>query len=74
MISTSLEQSVLSLPEPDRAQLVHLLLDSLDATSEADIQDIWLREARRRADDIDAGKVNLVSSAELEMQVQRLFK
>ena len=74
MISTSLEQSVLSLPEPDRAQLVHLLLDSLDATSEPDIQDIWLCEARRRADDIDAGKVKLVSSAELEMQVQLLFK
>ena len=74
MISTSLEQCVLNLPEPDRAQLVHLLLDSLDATSEADIQDIWLFEARRRADDIDAGKVKLVSSGELEMQVQLLFK
>ena len=65
---------MLSLPEPDRSQLVQLLLDSLDATSEADIHDIWLCEARRRADDIDAGKVKLVSSAELEMQVQLLFK
>ena len=74
MDSTSLEQSVLSRPKPDRAQLVHLLPDSLDATWEADIQDIWLCWARRRADDIDAGKVKLVSSAELEMQVQLLFK
>ena len=64
----------MGLPESDRAQLVHLLLDSLDATSEPDIQDIWLCEARRRADDIDAGKVKLVSSAELEMQFQLLFK
>ena len=55
----------MGLPESDRAQLVHLLLDSLDATSEADIQDILLSEARRRADDIDAGKVKLVSSDEL---------
>ena len=32
MISISAEQAVLSLPEPDRAQLAYLLLDSLDAT------------------------------------------
>ena len=50
----------------ERAHLVHLLLDSLDATSEPDIQATWLSEARRRADDIDAGKVKLVSGEELE--------
>lgn len=31
-------------------------------------------EARRRADDIDAGKVSLVSGEQLERQVQALFK
>ena len=54
--------------------MVHLLLDSLDAPSETDIQDLWLGEARRRADEIDAGKVNLVSGEQLERQVQALFK
>ena len=38
------------------------------------IQDIWLSEARRRADDIDAGKVKLVSGDQLERQAQALFK
>ena len=74
MNSTAIEQSVLGLPKPERAHLVHLLLDSLDTPSETDIQDIWLSEARRRADDIDAGKVNLVSGEQLERQVQTLFK
>ena len=74
MNSTAIEQSVLGLPKPERAHLVHLLLDSLDTPSEADIQDIWLSEARRRADDIDAGKVNLVSGEQLERQVQALFR
>ena len=74
MISTAIEQSVLGLPMSERAHLVHLLLDSLDATSEPDIQAIWLSEARRRADDIDAGRVKLVSGEELERQVQALFK
>ena len=74
MKSTAIEQSALGLPKPERAHLVHLLLGSLDAPSETDIQDSWLSEARRRADDIDAGKVNLVSGEQLERQVQSLFK
>lgn len=74
MPSTAIEQSVLGLPLSERAHLVHLLLDSLDATSEPDIQAIWLSEARRRADDIDTSKVKLVSGEELERQVQALFK
>ena len=74
MPSTAIEQSVLGLPLSERAHLVHLLLDSLDATSEPDIQAIWLSEARRRADEIDAREVILVSGEELERQVQALFK
>ena len=74
MTSTAIEQSVLSLPKPDRAHLVHLLLESLDDPSEADIQELWLEEARSRADEIDAGTVNLVSGEQLEQEVRALFK
>ena len=74
MIPTAIEQSVLGLPKSQRVHLVHLLVDSLDALSEPDLQDILLVEARRRADDIDAGRVNLVSGEQLERQVQALFK
>ena len=74
MTSTAIEQSVLRLPKPDRAHLVHLLLDSLDDLSETDIQELWSNEARRRADEIDSGKVNLVSGENLEQQVRTLFK
>ena len=74
MNSPSIEQSVLSLPKPERAHLVHLLLESLDAPSETEIQDIWLSEARRRADDIDSGKVSLVNGEQLEREVHALFK
>jgi len=74
MNSTAIEQSVLSLPKAERAHLVHLLLDSLDAPSEADIEELWLGEARRRAAEIDTGRVSLVSGEQLEQQVQALFK
>ena len=74
MISTAIEKSVLGLPKPDRAHLVHLLLDSLDALSETDIQELWLCEARRRADEIDTGRVNLIDGEQFERQVQALFQ
>lgn len=74
MISTTIEQSALSLPIQDRAHLVHLLLYSLDEPSEANIQQIWLKEAQKRANEIDTGKVALVSGEDLERQVQALFK
>ena len=74
MTATAIEQSALSLPKPDCAHLVHLLLVSLDDPSEADIQELWLQEVRSRADEIDAGKVNLVSSEQFEQQVRALFK
>jgi hypothetical protein len=51
-----------------------MLLDSLDEPSDADIQDLWLAEAQRRAAEIDGGTVELVSGEELDRQVQALFK
>jgi putative addiction module component (TIGR02574 family) len=74
MISTTIEQSALSLPIQDRAHLVHLLLDSLDEPSDINIQQIWLKEAQKRANEIDFGKVTLVSGDDLNDQVQALFK
>ena len=74
MISTTIEQSALSLPIQDRAHLVHLLLDSLDEPNDANIQQIWLKEAQKRANEIDSGKVALVSGDGLNDQVQALFK
>ena len=74
MTTTAIEKAVLHLPKQDRAHLVHLLLESLDELSETDAQHLWLHEAQRRADEIDQGKVQLISGEVLEQQVQALFK
>ena len=74
MNSLTLEQTVLGLPKTERAHLLHLLLDSLDAASESDTQEAWLEEASRRAAEIDSGQVTLVSSEQLEREVQALLK
>ena len=74
MTATAIEQTVLRLPKSDRAHLACLLLDSLDEPSGADVQQLWLQEAGRRAAEIDTGKVNLVSSEDFDHQVQALFR
>jgi hypothetical protein len=74
MKAIELQQAVLHLPKQERAQLAHLLLESLDQPSEANIQQLWLHEAERRAAQIDRGDVQLVTATELEVQVQAVFK
>lgn len=74
MTTTAIEQTVLRLPKQDRAHLVHLLLESLDEVPETEVQQLWLHEAQRRANEIDQGKVQLVSGDQLEEQVQALLK
>ena len=74
MTTAAIEQSLLRLPKSERAYLAQLLLDSLDEPSDAEIQGLWLDEAKRRAAELDGGTVQLVSSEELDRQVQALFK
>ena len=74
MNTAALQKAALHLPKPERAHLVHLLLDSLDEPSGTNIQQLWLLEAERRAAEIDQGNVQLVTAEELEGQVQALFK
>ena len=74
MNTAALKQAVLQLPEQERAQLVHVLLDSLDQPSQAHVEQLWLHEAERRAAEIDQGKVQLVTDEELETQVQALLR
>jgi putative addiction module component (TIGR02574 family) len=69
-----IEEAILHLPIRDRARLAQKLLESLDQLSDDELKQVWLQEARRRAEEIDQGKVELVSAEELEQQVEALFK
>jgi len=48
-----LRSEVLSLPEAERAELAHELVNSLDAPADADVADAWDREIQRRLAEID---------------------
>ena len=70
----AIEQEVLHLPIEDRARLAEILLSSLDALSEQEIEKLWLVEAQRRAAEIDNGTVQLVSAEEVERRIQAILK
>jgi putative addiction module component (TIGR02574 family) len=69
-----LEREALKLPADERARLARELLNSLDDMPEAEIDRLWLDEASRRATQIDAGEVELVSGEEVDRKAQALLR
>ena len=74
MNARAIEKEALDLPVEKRAKLAQRLLESLDNLSEAEAEKLWLKEAVRRAGEIDEGKVRLVKSEELERRVRTRLK
>lgn len=73
MKSKTIRRKALSLPVQDRAGLTEQLLSSLDDLSEAEIEQLWLREAARRAEELDRGLAKRVPADEVRRQAQALL-
>lgn len=74
MDSMAIEREALHLPVSERAKLAHSLLLSLENLSDAELQEVWLDEAQRRADEIDQGLVELISAEEVSAKARLLLK
>ena len=74
MNTETIRREALSLPVQERAELAEQLLSSLDALSEAEVEQLWLREAARRADEIDQGLTKRVPAEDVRRQAQALFR
>lgn len=70
----TIRRDALSLPVQERAELAEQLLSSLDALSEVEIEQLWLREAARRAAELDRGETQRVPADEVRRQAQALLK
>jgi putative addiction module component (TIGR02574 family) len=57
---TALFRDASELSERDRATLAGLLIESLEAESEPDVEAAWSDEIKRRVADIDAGNVETI--------------
>jgi putative addiction module component (TIGR02574 family) len=64
----------LSLPVHERAQLAEQLLASLENLSEAETEQVWSKEAARRAAEMDQGLVQRILADEVRQEALALLK
>ncbi|KIG17086.1 hypothetical protein DB30_03683 [Enhygromyxa salina] len=58
--------AAMKLPEPERAVIAAILADSIgDGFSPEEITAAWIAEAKRRAEAIDRGELELVDSEDM---------
>lgn len=69
-----LRSEVLALSEAERAELVHDLIQSLDAPDDSGVEDAWGREISTRISEIDAGQAELVERAEFRKRIRAKLK
>lgn len=74
MKTETIRREALSLPIQERAELAEQLLSSLDSLSELEMEQLWLQEAARRAEEMDRGLAKRVSADEVRRQAQALLK
>ena len=70
----SLENEALCLSSKDRAQLAFELIESLESLSPSEIDQLWLQEAQRRAEQIDTQSVVLASAEIVSAKAHALLR
>jgi putative addiction module component (TIGR02574 family) len=66
-----LAEQAMKLPGESRARLADLLVESLDTAELGRIDRLWLAEAKRRRDEVRAGKVKTIPGDEARRRVRR---
>ena len=65
-----LAEEAMSLPAESRARLADLLVESLEADDLGNIDQMWSAEARRRRDEVRAGRVKTIPGDEALRRVR----
>lgn len=66
-------KKALALPPEARAALAGSLLESLDDTVDASVEEAWSQEIARRIEELDSGRVKPVPWAEARRQITALL-
>lgn len=64
-------EEAMRLDPEERATLMRLLIENLDAESEEGVEDAWRVEIERRMAELDAGAVQTISWEELRARLYR---
>jgi putative addiction module component (TIGR02574 family) len=62
-------EEAMRLDPKERATLMRLLVDSLDAESEEGAEEVWRAEIERRIAELDSGEIQAVSWEELRARL-----
>jgi putative addiction module component (TIGR02574 family) len=73
-ILNQIAQQVLQLAPAQRAELVELLIESLESTQPDEIQHLWVAEASRRLSEVRCGSVKTISGEEVVAEARHLVK
>lgn len=64
--ATQLLQVALQLQDKERAEIAAILMQSLDEDTDPVAEEEWEVEIQKRLDEIDSGKVKMLSRQEIE--------
>ena len=70
---SELLEKALALPVEARAALANSLLESLDETVDAGVEEAWKEEIGRRLAELDSGKVKPIPWAEARRQIESIL-
>lgn len=71
MTVEQIADEALALPSEARALLADRLVESLDPAEDGYIRQLWMREARRRVDEVRRGDVKTIPAVEAFAQVRQ---
>ncbi len=74
MTVADLEDLALQLEPPARAKLAHRLLESLDALSETEVEALWVQQAERRLQALEAGELESIPADEVFQRVRERLR
>ncbi len=66
-----LYHAALKLNDSERADLINMLLDTLDQESESGVDAAWRKETNRRVQELESGSVAPLSWKEAKAELQR---
>ena len=67
--SKELYELAMTLGDKERAELIGMLLQSLEIVSEKGVEASWLKEIERRIEELDTGNVQSVPWSEVRSRV-----
>ncbi len=66
-----IKEKAVGLSIKERAALAHELLQTLEEPSKEEIEELWIKEAERRLELVEQGKIKVISGEEARKRVRK---